>query len=229
MKLAVYAFVLLGVNAALAQYSTPAEGEYVISDGAWGTLQVQPHGKFKITTVGANAHVCELNGVITNGKSKLDASACEVSFKAAGQDVTVASNEADACKNYCGARAWFEGLYRKPEPLCERKSMANSRKQFKKDYQAKNYGAALSAINPIATRCKEFLHWVDSAWVMNDTALTQFKLGDSAACIRTLQPLAADAAMTDDDIKEKYPPSDADAYLPAVNATRTNLKLCKKK
>jgi hypothetical protein len=49
---AVYAVLLLGARLALAQASTPAEGEYVISDGAWGTLQVQARGKFAIETVG---------------------------------------------------------------------------------------------------------------------------------------------------------------------------------
>jgi hypothetical protein len=229
MKLAVYAFMVVCANLAHAQFSTPAEGEYVISDGAWGTLQVQARGKFKIQTVGANAHVCELDGVISNGKSKLDTSACEVRFKSVGQDVSIATNESDACRNFCGARAWFEGVYRKPTPLCERKSIANSRKQFKKEYLAKNYGAALTLISPVATQCKEFLHWVDSAWVLNDMALTQLRLGDPAACIRTLQPLTTDAAMSDEEIKGKYPPADADAYLPAVSATRTNLKLCTKR
>jgi hypothetical protein len=229
VKFAVYALMLLGANLALAQYSTPAEGEYVISDGAWGTLQVQAHGKFRIQTIGTNAHICGVDGVVINGKSKTENSACQVTFKAEGQDVLVATSDPAACRDFCGARAWFEGLYRKPPPLCARKSIASSRQNFKKEYLAKNYGAALATIQPIATQCKEFLHWVDSAWVLNDMALTQFKLGDRAACIRTLQPLAAEAAMSDEELKGKYPPSDAEAYLPAVGATRTNLKLCTKR
>lgn len=229
MKLAFYAFMLLGANLALAQFSTPAEGEYVISDGAWGTLQVQPRGKFSIQTTGANAHVCELDGVIVDSKSKIGKSACQVSFKPEGQDVRVSTNGADACRDLCGMRAWFEGLYRKPEPLCLRKSIQASKKTFKKNYVAKDYAAALAVISPIATQCKPFLHWVESAWVLNDLALTQFKLGDRAACLKTLQDLAPDAAKSDKDIVESYPPSDSDAYLPAVQATRTNLRLCTKK
>jgi hypothetical protein len=229
VKLAVYALMLLGANLAFAQTSTPVEGEYVISDGAWGTLQVQPRGKFSISTTGANAHVCELDGVIADGKSKIGKSACQVSFKTEGQDVRVSTNGADACKDFCGMRAWFEGLYRKPESLCVRKNIAESRKKFKKSYVAKDYAAALALIQPIATQCKPYLHWVESAWVLNDLALTQFKLGDRAACIKTLQDLAPDAAKSDKEITESYPPSDSDAYLPAVQATRTNLRLCTKK
>jgi hypothetical protein len=229
VKLAVYALMLLGANLASAQYSTPAEGEYVISDRAWGTLQVQPRGKFKIETIGSNAHTCELDGVILNGKSKLENSTCEVSFKANGQDVEVATNEAAACSNFCGARAWFNGLYKRPPPSCTSKSIAGSRRNFKREYVAKNYAAALVVISPIATQCNQFLHWIDSAWVLNDLALTQFKLGDRAACIKTLQVLAPDAAKSDKEITESYPPSDSEAYLPAVQATRTNLRLCTKK
>ncbi len=229
MKLALYAFVLFGANLALAQYSTPAEGEYVISDGAWGTLQVQPRGKFSIQTTGANAHICELDGVIADGKSKIGKSACQVSFKTEGQDVKVSTNGVDACRDFCGMRAWFEGTYRKPEPLCVRKSINESKKKFKKSYVAKDYAGALTVIQPVATQCKPFLHWIESAWVMNDLALTQFKLGDRAACIQTLKDLSPDAAKSDTEITGNYPPSDSEAYLPAVKATRTNLRLCTKK
>jgi hypothetical protein len=81
-----------------------------------------------------------------------------------------------------------------------RKSIDDSKKKFKKSYVAKDYAAALAVIHPVATQCKPFLHWVESAWVLNDLALTQFKLGDHAACIRTLQDLAPDAAKSDADI-----------------------------
>jgi hypothetical protein len=231
VKLAAFALIALSAHLApaLAQASSPAEGEYVISDGAWGTLKVQPRGKFSIATTGANAHICEVDGLIVDGKSKIGKSSCQVSFKTEGQDVRVSTNGADACKDFCGMRAWFEGLYRKPEPLCVRKSIAEAKKSFKKSYVAKDYAAALAAIQPIATQCKPYLHWVESAWVRNDLALTQLKLGDRAACIKTLQDLAPDAAKSDKEITESYPPSDSEAYLPVVQATRTNLRLCTRK
>jgi hypothetical protein len=56
---------------------------------------------------------------------------------------------------------------------------------------------------------------------------TSYALGDRAACLKTLQPLAEDAALSDDGVKENYPPADAEIYLPVVRATRTNLKLCR--
>jgi len=42
----------------------------------------------------------------------------------------------------------------------------------------------------------------------------------------TLEPLAKDAAMTDAQVRDEFPPTDAESYLPVVRATRTNLELC---
>jgi hypothetical protein len=47
--------------------------------------------------------------------------------------------------------------------------------------------------------------------------------------LKTLAPLQEDAAMSDDEIRDNYPPSDADAWLPIVKAARFNLGLCRKK
>lgn len=228
MKLTIYAFLLLGGNLALAQYSTPPQGEYV-TDGGWGSLSVYSGGKFRVDTMGPNGHSCSLDGVIANGKSVIDKTTCEVSFKAQGQNIEVGTNESAECRMFCGMRASFDSLYVKPPPPCLRGAMKKSRENFKKNYLTKNYTAALEAISGIATQCKPFLDWIESAWVLNDLALTQFKLGDRAACIRTLKNLSADAAMSDEEIRGTYPPTDADMYLPVVRATRTNLKLCSKK
>lgn len=229
MKFAVYAFVLLGANLALAQFSTPPQGEYARATGGWGILRAQADSKFEIETIGGNAHTCGLSGTISKGKATFEDSSCEVTFKYRDHEVEVATNDSDDCRAFCGMRAGFEGFYSKLSPLCTTSAIENSKGAFKKYYLAKNYAAALKVITPVATQCERFLYWIDSAWVLNDLALTQFKLGNKAACIKTLQPLAKDAAMSDEQIKEKYPPTDADNYLGVMHATRTNLKLCAKR
>ena len=226
MKCLIYAFVLFGASLSIAQFATPDKGEYVISEGAWGNLHVQTDKKFKIETVGGNAHTCELSGVISNGKSTIENSSCEVTFRNKGLDVEVATNGSKDCLMFCGMRAGFAGIYRKPGPLCTSSSISNSKEIFKKRYVAKDYAAALAVISPIATQCKQFLDWIDSAWILNDLALTQFKLGNRADCLKTLEPLRKDAALSEEGIRKVYPPTDADNYLPVVHATRTNLKLC---
>jgi hypothetical protein len=70
------------------------------------------------------------------------------------------------------------------------------------------------------------MSWLETASIRNDLAVTQYHLHDRAACLSTLDPLAADAAKSDAAIRENFPPTDADDYLPLVKAARTNLKLC---
>jgi hypothetical protein len=41
-----------------------------------------------------------------------------------------------------------------------------------------------------------------------------------------LQPLTADAARKDAQIRKDYAPMDAEIYLPVVRVARANLKLC---
>ncbi len=71
------------------------------------------------------------------------------------------------------------------------------------------------------------LSWLEKPSIRNDLAVTLYHLHDRAACLSVLEPLAEDASKTDAAIRENYPPTDADDYLPLIKAARTNLKLCK--
>jgi hypothetical protein len=218
--------LLAGAGLAAAQTATPPAGDYIYERGS-GSLRVKPDGHFDITTIGANAHTCALDGTIVRGKAKLDDSACVVNFAVNADKVQVTTNGADQCRDNCGARAGFEGTYTRPIPACTDKAVANSRKTFKRQYDAKDYAAAQTILAPVLSDCDKTLDWITKAWLRNDLALTQFKLNDRAACLKTLQPLAEDADRTDDGIKDNYPPADAEIFLPVVRATRTNLKLCR--
>jgi len=218
--------LLLGAGLASAQTSTPPAGEYIYEGGS-GALRVKADGRFDITTIGANAHTCALDGTIVRGKATIADSGCVVSFAVNADKVAVTTNGAEQCRDNCGMRATFEGTYTRPTPACTDKAVANSRKSFKRQYDARDYATALNTLSPLLSECDKTLDWITKGWMRNDIALTQFKLNDRAACLRTLQPLAEDAARTDDGIKENYPPADADIFLPVVRATRTNLKLCR--
>lgn len=132
----------------------------------------------------------------------------------------------EACRYYCGARAGFEGEYVRPAPACQPASIAKTRAEFKRLYDRKAYSEAVAVLEPVLKNCSKTMYWLDIGWVRNDLALTHAKLGHREICRQLLQPLAEDAAQTDDQIRENYPPSDAENYLPIVKATRTNLKLC---
>lgn len=226
MKTTLIAMVLVGCGMAQAQ-TNPAPGSYVISEGAFGSLEVKAGNRFTISTVGGNFHTCDLEGVIVAGKAKMKDSACVVSFKLQGADVQVQGNANGGCQEFCGARGGFEGVYKKPPPACQKTAMAQSRATFKKKYDAKDYPGAVAALQPVVTQCSSFLFWTERGRVQNDLAIAQYHLGDKAGCLATLKDLSEDAAKTDAQVRDDLPPSDADSYLPVVRAARTNLKKCK--
>ncbi len=76
--------------------------------------------------------------------------------------------------------------------------------------------------------CDKTLSWLNVGWILNDLAITQYHLRRPHDCLKTREPLAPDAALTDEDIRSAYPPADAKNYLPIVEATRTNQMLCRK-
>lgn len=218
--------LLLGTGVAGAQPANPPAGEYIYEGGA-GSLNVKPSGRFDLNTIGPNAHLCALDGTIVRGKSKIDDTACVVNFTVKGRVVEVTSNGSEDCRQSCGARASFEGTYTMPAPACTTKAVAATRKTFKRQYDAKDYAAARTTLAPVLGDCDKTLDWITKGRVRNDLAITQFRLGDRAGCLKTLEPLAEDAARTDEGVKENYPPADAEDILPVVRATRTNLKLCR--
>jgi hypothetical protein len=218
--------VLLLSGIASAQPANPTAGEYIYEGGA-GFLRVKPNGHFDISTTGSNAHTCTLDGTIARGKAKLDDSACVVNFTVKGGAIEVGTNGSEDCRLSCGMRASFEGTYTKPSAACTDKAVTTSRKTFKRQYDARDYAAAQTTLAPVLGECDKTLDWITKGRLRNDLALTQFKLGDRAACLKTLEPLAEDAARTDQGVKDYYPPADADDILPVVRATRTNLKLCR--
>ncbi len=207
-------------------------GEY-IAEGGWGNLRVTRNGQgglsFEILTIGANAHTCSLSGEIRGGRAVLeedgDHRQCVVTFEPTGKGIRV-TDDGDACRAYCGMRAAFTYQYLKPQPECAPAAMQKTRAEFKRLYDRKSYALARARLEPVLKKCSALIHWSDMGWILNDLAITQYRLGDYAGCRNTLQPLTGDAGKTDEELREEYPPSDADIALPIAGATRTNLRLC---
>lgn len=226
-------FLFFITSLCIAQVIQP--GSYV-AEGGWGDLTIK-RGKdgntvFKIFAMGGNAHTCDLGGEIKNGRAVLteaaeDGKPCIIRFVIKGASIEVTQQTPDICRYFCGARASFEGTYQRPPVGCSSREMIKTRSEFKKLYDKKQYAEALARLEPVLSDCSKILHWLDKGRIQNDLAVTLHKLGRYDDCIKTLEPLAADAAKTDEQIREDYPPSDADNYLPIVRSTRTNLKLCR--
>jgi hypothetical protein len=208
-------------------------GEYITERG-WGSLKIAAPAKgaqtFSLDSYGANAHICGLEGKIVGDRGIVDAedgdSACFLRFVHKGSAIDVISGH-ESCRDYCGARAGFEGVYLKPAPGCESAAIKQTRGTFKTLYDRKQYRQALNLLSPLPNQCAKTLDWLESPAIVNDIAITQYKLGMRDACLKTLAPLQENAELSDDEIREGYPPSDAENYLPLVKATRTNLRLCR--
>lgn len=209
-------------------------GKYV-TEGGWGDLSiVMKDGRlsFAITSIGSNAHTCSLEGIIKDGRATLEAfdegKPCIVTFQPKGYDIEVTDNEG-VCRYYCGVRASFTGLYLKPKAGCESTAIQKSRRKFKQLYDRKAYAQARSVLEPALWGCIRYINWMDVAWMRNDLAITQYKLGEYEECLRTLKPLEEDALKTDDELRASYPPAETDIMIPIARAARTNINLCRKK
>lgn len=224
-------FSLFAMSPAFAAAIDP--GVYT-AEKSRGTLEIKrdKSGKtlFSIESVGGNAHTCSLEGEIRNGRATLESedpkAPCVVTFTPFKHGIDVQGGPVMACQYYCGVRASFEGLYSQAAPACRPDGVEKMRAAARKAYDRKAYDEARNLLGAALKDCAFFLGWITEGWVRNDLAITQHKLKDLAGCRETLKPLAEDAAMTDAQVRESYPPTDADTYLPVIRATRVNLKLC---
>jgi len=223
-------------TASIARAETPAPGEYETPQG-WGTLSVRNSQggalSFEIQSIGANAHMCDLSGKIKGDKGYTDEEGaaageapCVISFRAVPAGYSVSAETGDACRAFCGARAWFEGDYLAPPPGCKPAERAEQRAGFASQYRAKDYHHAYDTLDAFYQRCGKFLNWVEIDKVRNDLAVTQYHLGHKDACLAILRDTIGARETNEQELS--LPPADLDAYLPGAQATWFNLKLCGK-
>ena len=213
-----------------------APGEYV-QPGCCVTTLGTPTASgqaFTTTAQGANGHSCELSGTVVGRravlKSEFSPESCELELGeiTGGFALTVTAGR-DGCRQYCGARAWFEGDYRRPPAACGPTAMRKTRTAFKQAYQAKRYDTARGLIEPLLAECESWTVWDQRAWIRNDTALAQLRAGAPAQCLETLKGFADEIDLSDQEIVDRYhSPSDIDTAQRLMKAARTNRELCRK-
>jgi hypothetical protein len=203
-------------------------GEYVYEGGA-GTLTIKAgNGKvtFAIETVGGNAHTCGLTGTIAGLEGRTDADetipACVFRITLLPGAVTIDTQTNDACRAYCGVRAWFEGKYIRPAPECAPAAVSATRAAFKRLYVAKKWQEARATLEPLL-RCENVVDRFSSAWIRNDVAVTRHALHDDVGCRKVLEPLRDLAAEDDPGAGE---PAFKEELTRIASATRFNLQLC---
>ena len=170
MKRALLALLLAAAaTMAVAQSRAPAPGEYV-TEGGWGILNVKRDKEkglvFELEAIGANAHMCGLKGAIRpDGRVDLEEGEpeCKVALEPKPEGVDVHEiGKRGACQYYCGMRASFVAVYRKPPPGCAPSAVERARKRFKALYDSRKLRDALAVLAPVL-QCEKLMWFRDAA------------------------------------------------------------------
>lgn len=212
-------------------------GEYVLSgdSGRLKVEQVDGNTVFAISTVGGNCHTCDLSGQVIGTTAKTveegasaEESACQIRMTPStdGKQVTVVPLTEEPCRQYCGMRAGFDGVYRQPQPMCTRLAQRKSRETFIGNYRAKKFEQAVAVLRPMLEQCSEFLGWIEIDRVRNDLALAYFHSGNTQQCVETLRQTNAFSYADEEALRHGLPPCDFDNYISTAQATWHNMRLC---
>ncbi len=202
-------------------------GEYIMEGGNGRlSLEKSQSGRFtfSIVGVGANNHVCSLDGEVQKTQEMIGGRPCLVSFHATAQGIEVGT-ETEGCRDYCGARADFSGHYLTPAKGCALAEVDETRRKFKELYDKKAFLQAKTTLEPVLSRCTATMNYLDSAWVRNDLAITQYRLKNFAACIGVLKPLS-DVAASYEGVEVENVTPELQGLVPVMKATLVNLTLC---
>lgn len=223
---------LLITSSAFAGSTSLAPGEYLAEHGR-GTLLVTARKKgqyFKINAYGANGHSCFAEGIAENNINvqKVDvlAESCTITFAPKADLVDVSTSE-DGCQGFCGARASLAQEYFKTDEACLSKNKSQSLKLFKAYYSKKTYDLAEKTLRTVLDSCKKYMSIFEQLDVINDLAVTYKNLNKKDECLSLIKPFDETADMSETDIKEGYPPGDADNLLPIAKKLKFNRELCR--
>lgn len=227
--------LVICLMSALVTAQTIVPGEYS-SDG-YGILNVgkpiKGKSSFNLFSLGANGHMCEIEGDMQNGKyvekiNNRDESICQIDFKQTKEGVAVSVSEPywDACRGFCGARAGFTGDYVRPPRFCTTKEMKAQQKNGINAYRQKKYNQARADLSFILNKCSNFIDWRWEGSIRNDLALVEARRGNKVGCRSALKPYMEELNLPDDEL-EGYPaPTDRFSYLEILKSARFNAKLC---
>jgi hypothetical protein len=225
------------------EYQTGGYGQLTI-----GSADATGYQKFGISSMGANGHICDLGGKVRNNLAQLEydpkqpEDRCDIRLTMAKRDVVevkMVEEYAGGCRNYCGMRAGFEGSYAIPPEGCSSAQIEAATKRFSRQYKSRNYTAAAQSLESIYPLCKSWVFFTQEIDIRNDLAVTYSHLQRKDACIGILKPFtkAGISRKPDPDDEEEMnsevvfaiaynQPAYTDWARKAVNAARTNLKLC---
>lgn len=206
-------------------------GTLVIRRDAQGTL------RFDIESTGANCHQCGVSGVIRGNTGYADGdgspSQCRIAFSGNRSAVAVEPSTEEECREFCGARAGFDGSYAVPPPACTRDARQALRDRALASYRSRRYAQAAGALQGLLAQCGAFMHWIETDRVRNDLALSQYRAGEREQCLETLKSTLAAEFRDEEELRRGgpriyLPPCDFDNYVEVAKATWFNRALCTK-
>ncbi len=203
-------------------------GQYVYVEGgsAHGVLSIHAN-RFTLETIGGNCHTCSLSGTVDGHTAVATDSGgvCRIALSGDGRRVLkLDSAGADACRDNCGARAGFDGEYRRPPAACTDRQRSARIEQSHRQYAAKDYDAARATLTAVLSQCAAFMDWIERDKAKSDLALAEYHRGDRARCAAVLADTVAVQRQKDDAFG--LPPCDAENYQSTGKAILHNLALC---
>lgn len=215
-------------------HAAPFEtGEYLGKLGS-GTLLMTASKKgqyFKINSFGANGHSCFVEGIIENSisvqKDDSGEDDCLIKFVATAEFIEVTHNEKPACHNFCGTRANYTFPYYKTSPLCHSKIKNKNQKLFKTYYAKKKFDLAEKTLRKVYDACESYMSIFEKLETVNDLAITYKNLKKKDQCLALVKPFEEVADMSEEQLKDNYPPSDAEVILPMMKRLKFNRQLCR--
>ena len=183
---------------------------------------------FKIKSKSPNGHLCNVSGVIKNNQA-ITEEKCVIQFNREPDSISVLAPDefGEACRNHCGSgNTTFSDDFLITAPYCSSASLIQA--EFSRNYKLAKYPKARDLLHELLSKCEQFMDWRTEASTRNDLAITEFRLKDNAACLKTLEPLKRDF-IDDHDISEmsfRYPMMDEDLVEAMIKTTRFNWKKC---
>ena len=207
--------------------------EYIL-EGGHGSLSLKKNENgrisFSLYSRGANGHECGIDGEIQETLAHVagivEGRPCLIKFQPTSKGIAV-SAESEGCQDFCGVRAGISGEYLTTTKDCTTDAVLKSRQKFKTLFDSKAFHQAKATLAPLISACEDTLNFIESTWMRNDLALTNYRLKDYNECMRILAPVA-DIAVEYEGVEATELRSDLQELLPVMKATLTNLKHCKK-
>lgn len=153
------------------------------------TLSID-NGHFYASSVSFRGNVCDVEGAIVNNVFR-DDQGCVVRFhfNAKGVKLSIDDNVREACQNYCGMNAYFDGDYLKLPTACTDKAQRETDARFQTAYRSRQFDRAIQIRRQQLTQCAPFMYYTVQMRARNDLALAYRNHGDKVACRQALQPL----------------------------------------